>query len=254
MTFTVDEHAGVLRTTDGDLPLYSAEAFQILSGAWTRTGWALRYSYAFTWMGRPVIQLPEDLLRTQEVIASLRPDLIIETGVAHGGSALFYASLLELMGAGEVLAIDIDIRPHNRAAIEAHPLAHRVHLLQGSSTDPAIVQAAADRARRAERVLILLDSDHSYAHVRAELEAYAPLVTPGSWIVATDGIMRDLEHVPGGRPGWARDNPARAAEDFLAEHPEFEAAPPERLFDETAGLPALTYWPSAWLRRRPQES
>lgn len=249
MQFLVDDEAGLLTVDGRELPLHSPEAFAVLNRAWTRIGWGQRYSYGNTWLGRPIIQLPDDLLRVQEVIWHLKPDVIVETGIAHGGSLVLSASLLELLGKGHVIGVDIEIRPHNRSALEAHPLAHRMTLLEGSSIDEGIVQQVAGRVGDAGTVLVLLDSDHSFAHVRAELEAYAPLVTPGSWIVATDGIMGDLEGVPGSREGWERDNPEQAARAFLAEHPEFEQAPPARVFDETRGVEAPTYWPGAWLRR-----
>ena len=143
-------------------------------------------------MGRPVIQLPEDMLRIQEVIHVVRPDVIVETGVAHGGSLVFYASLLKAMDKGRVIGIDVEIRPHNRRAIEAHPLAERIALVEGSSIDPAVVDRVAGMIAPNEAVLVLLDSCHTKAHVAAELEAYGRLVTPGSYIVATDGIMHDL--------------------------------------------------------------
>ncbi len=249
MRLLLDDEAGVL-TIDGEtVDLHTPEAFAALSRAWLRLGWGQRHSYGFTWLGRPLIQLPEDALRYQEVVWRLRPDVIVETGIAHGGSLALSASVLELLGHGHVVGVDIDIRPPNRAALDAHPLRHRMTLLEGSSTDPVVLARVRAAVGEARTVLVVLDSDHSRAHVRAELEAYAPLVTPGSWIVATDGIMRDLDGVPGAGEGWARDNPAQAARDFLAEHPEFELAPPERAFDETRGVPPLTYWPDAWLRR-----
>ena len=232
-----------------ELDLYTPEAFAALSRQWVRVGWAQRYSYAFTWLGRPVIQLPEDLVRTQEVIFRVQPDVIVETGVAHGGSLVFYASLLELMGRGKVVGVDIDIRPHNRAAIEAHPLAARITLVEGSSVDPSVVARVRAGIPAGSRVMVLLDSNHTKAHVRAELDAYAPLVTPGSYIVATDGIMCDLHDVPGGRQEWAWDHATAAAAEFAAAHPEFVAEVPPRPFQEGAIEQPVTYWPGGWLRR-----
>jgi cephalosporin hydroxylase len=242
----VHEQGGTARTLD----LYAPEAHALLAEQAMLVGWNLRYSYGFSWLGRPIIQLPEDMVRLQEAIHAVRPDVIVETGVAHGGSLVFSASLCRAMGRGRVIGIDVEIRPANRAAIEAHPLADLITLVEGSSTDPAVVAGVAGAIRPGEVVLVILDSDHSYRHVAAELEAYHGLVTPGSYLVATDGVMRDLAATPGGRPGWTTDNPASAAEAFAAAHPEFELATPPRPFDESRVPATPTYWPSAWLRRR----
>jgi cephalosporin hydroxylase len=231
------------------MPLYSDSAFDLLSREWLRVGWNQRHSYNFSWMGRPVIQLPEDLIRIQEVIHRVQPDVIVETGVAHGGSLIFYATLCEAMHRGRIIGIDIEIRPANRAAIEGHPLAHRIDLLEGSSTDPSTLAAVRSRIRPGDTVLVLLDSDHSHAHVTAELALYAPLVTPGSYLVATDGIMGDLHDVPRGRPEWVTDNPTVAASEFAAQHPEFVLEQPAWPFRESTLSRNLTYWPGAYLRR-----
>lgn len=255
MKFSVDTAAGLLRIGEGeaasDLSLYSPEGFAALSDLWVKVGWDQKHCYTFSWLGRPVIQLPDDMLRIQETIWALKPDVVVETGVAHGGSLVYYASIMKVAGKGRVVGVDIEIRPHNRAAIEAHPLADAITLVEGSSTAPESLAAVRACIRPGDTVLVLLDSDHSFAHVAAELEAYAPLVTPGSWIVATDGVMRDVADTPRGTPGWVRDNPADAAERFAATHPEFEIAPPAWPFNESALRAGPTHWPSAWLRRRP---
>jgi cephalosporin hydroxylase len=225
------------------LPLYSSEAFQAISRLWIKTGWAAKYSYNFTWMGRPVIQLPEDLVSIQELIFRVEPHVIIETGVAHGGSSVFFASLLEVLGRGRVISIDIEIRAGNREAIEAHPLKKRITLIKGSSVAPETLHAVQNLLLPDEKVMVVLDSNHSKKHVREELELYGPLVSSGSYIVATDGIMEDLDDVPGGKADWRQDNPKAAAREFLAEHPDFELDPePTRL--------GVTYWPDAYLRRK----
>lgn len=243
-TLILDE-AGQSRVLD----LYSKEAFEAISRQWVRVGWNQKYQYTFSWMGRPVIQLPEDMLRMQEVIFQLKPDVIIETGVAHGGSLIFYSSLCKAMEKGRVIGIDIEIRPHNRAAIEAHPLSDRIMLIEGSSTAPEIVAQAKALVKPGETVLVILDSNHTYAHVHDELEAYAELVSPGSYIVATDGIMYDLADVPRGVPGWTTDNPTFAARDFAAKHPEFVIEQPVWPFNESALEHNITHWPGAWLKR-----
>ena len=228
--------------------LYSDKAFEILSRWSLNIGWSRKYSYGFSWMGRPIIQLPDDLVRIQEVIWSVQPTVIVETGVAHGGSLIFYASLFEAMGRGAVIGVDIDIHAPNRTAIEAHPLAGRIALIEGSSTDAATLEAVRARLKPEDRVLVILDSNHSQAHVAAELDAYSPMVSTGSYIVATDGIMRDLVGAPGVPTTWAKDNPSTAAEAFAAARRDFVLESPPRPFTET-GLAPLTYWPSAYLRR-----
>ncbi|MEM6623977.1 MAG: CmcI family methyltransferase [Pseudomonadota bacterium] len=244
-TLSIEEENGATRT----LSLYSDEAFELIAHQYVRVGWNQKQVYSYSWMGRPVIQLPDDMVRMQEVIYRLRPDLLIETGIAHGGSLIFYASLMEAMHHGRVLGIDIEIRPHNRTAIEAHEMYSRIEMLEGSSVDPAIVSQAAKEAEDAETVLVILDSNHTYDHVMAELEAFAPLVTKGSYIVSTDGVMRDVVGVPRAGENWATDNPANAAEDFAAKHPEFVIEQPEWPFNESTLSENVTHYPSAWLKR-----
>jgi cephalosporin hydroxylase len=249
----IDTEARVLvRESDGkrvELPLDSPEAFALLSEQWVAVGWGQRYSYRFTWLGRPIVQLPEDVLRIQELLFRVQPDVIVETGVAHGGSLVLYASLCRALGRGRVIGVDIEIRPHNREAIESHPLASLITLVEGSSTDPRVLEKVRSVIGPDERVLVVLDSDHSRAHVLAELEAYAPLVSVDSYVVATDGIMSEVAQVPGGRPEWTTDNPQEAAREFAARHRAFVLEEPKPLFDESAGIEPATYWPSAYLRR-----
>ena len=253
MKLIIDQDRGRLGIEDAgqtrEIDLYSDEAFELISHQYVRVGWNQKQVYTYSWMGRPVIQLPDDMVRTQEVIYRLRPDLIIETGIAHGGSLIFYASLMQAMNHGRVLGIDIEIRPHNRAAIEAHEMFGRIDMIEGSSVDPAIVAMAGEAARNADTVMIILDSNHTYDHVMAELEAYAPFVTPGSYIVSTDGVMRDVVGVPRAGAGWATDNPANAAEDFAAAHPEFIVEQPDWPFNESTLSKNVTHYPSAWLKR-----
>lgn len=230
--------------------LYSKEAFERLSHHWVRVGWAQKYPYTFSWMGRPIIQLPEDIIRVQEVIFRLKPDVIIETGVAHGGSLIFYASLCKIMGKGRVVGVDIEIRPHNRKAIEEHELCSYISLVEGSSTNRNIVDQVKSLLKPEDSVMVLLDSNHSKEHVCAELEAYGGLVTPGSYIVATDGVMKDLYDVPRGRPEWKWDNPAAAAMEFVRQHSEFVLEQPQWPFNESLLSDNITHWPNAWLRRK----
>lgn len=188
-----------------------------------------KYSYNFSWLGRPIIQYPQDIVAMQELIWALQPDLIVETGIAHGGSLILWASLLELNAAcggpqdARVVGVDIDIRAHNRAAIEAHPLVRRITMIEGSSVDPGVLAQVHDAAIGRERVLVCLDSNHTHAHVLAELEAYAPLTSVGSYCVVFDTVIEDL---PAGtypdRPWGPGDNPKSAVSAYLESHPEFE--------------------------------
>jgi len=240
------EERGETRT----YPMNSAAAFAIISRAWLRCGWDTKYVYTFSWLGRPLIQLPDDVLRIQEVIYALKPDVILETGIAHGGSLVFYATLCKAMGRGRVVGVDIDIRPHNRGAIETHELRDYITCIQGSSVDPDVVRRINQSIGPSESALVILDSNHTAKHVRAELEAYASLVSIGSYIVATDGIMKDLADAPRSRPDWSTNNPYHAAQDFLGSHPEFTLEQPRWPFNESTGLSDnVTYWPGAWLKR-----
>jgi len=250
MRITIDTDAGTLSRDGEELGLLTPEGFEELSRLWTTVGWQQKYSYRFSWLGRPIIQLPEDIVRVQEAIHEIRPDLIIETGIAHGGSLVLYASLLRALGGGRVVGIDIEIRPHNLEALQAHELIDDIELVIGSSTDQEIVDRVHELARGAERVIVLLDSNHTREHVAAELESYADLVTPGSYLIAADGVMRDVAHVPRGDPTWAHDNPITAIHAFLEAHPEFELVQAPQPFDEREGSWDPTHWPQGWLRRR----
>lgn len=255
MRLSIDTDAMTLEVGSDDsstgLDLYSPDAFAILRDLWVKVGWHLKYSYLFTWMGRPIIQLPEDILVIQELIYRLQPDVIIETGVAHGGSLVFYASLCELMGRGRVLGIDIEIREHNREAIESHALFKRITLIEGSSTDHIVVDRVARQIGSHDSVMVILDSNHEKGHVLEELDAYAPLVTEGSYIVVCDGVMELVHDVPRGSATWLNDNPKAAAADFLSAHPEFALDdPPRPIFDESLGVQRATHWPGAFLRRK----
>lgn len=187
-----------------------------------------KYSYNFTWLGRPIIQYPQDMIAMQELIWEVKPDLIIETGIAHGGSLIFYASILELVAIctghqGEVIGIDIDIRPHNRKAIEEHPMFKRISMIQGSSIAPGIVAQVVEKAKGKKRIMVCLDSNHTHAHAHAELEAYAQLTSVGSYCVVFDTLIEDMgEGVYPDRPWGPGDNPKTAVWEYLKTHPEFE--------------------------------
>lgn len=253
MRLTIDTNQKNLIHDDAgkrqDLNLYSKEAFELISDLWLKVGWSLKYIYTFTWMGRPIIQLPEDMIRIQEVFYRVKPDVIIETGVAHGGSIVFYASICKAMGKGRVIGVDIEIREHNRRAIEAHEMFPYITLIEGSSTDQAIVDQVKSMVKKGESVLVILDSNHSKQHVLDELEAYHDLVSPGSYIVATDGILRDLRDVPRGYDYWIQGNPTEAVDEFLERHPDFVLERPDWPFNESQLTEDVTHWPDAWLKR-----
>jgi len=227
----------------------SPEAFAIISAAWLRSGWDSKYVYSFTWLGRPIIQLPEDMFRIQEVICEIKPDVIIETGIAHGGSMIFYASLCQALGKGKVIGVDIEIRPHNREAIETHALFPFITLLEGSSTDPNIIDQLRSHIKPNDVVMVLLDSNHTRDHVFAELEAYSPLVSLNSYIVVMDGIMEDLVGAPRTQPDWSWNNPRQAAHEFVKSHPNFEVVEPAFLFNEGSVAKRVTYWPDGFIKR-----
>ncbi len=241
---------------------YATDApFRGLSVNWMHESMTRRYVYNFDWLGRPIIQYPQDILAMQQIVWATRPDLIIETGIAHGGSLVLSASLLAVLdycdaaAAGEVLdparpqrkvlGIDIDIRAHNRAALEAHPMAARIEMIEGSSVAPEIVAAVKERARDAKRVMVCLDSNHTHAHVLAELEAYAGLVTPGCYCIVFDTL---IELLPANtfpdRPWDLGDNAMTAAREWCATHPEFEV---DRTVDSQLMISAA---PEGYLRRK----
>jgi cephalosporin hydroxylase len=253
MKIVIDTTAGTLtQAVDGSetsVGLFTKTAFETLSREWVRIGWSLKYYHNFSWFGLPILQLPEDLLRLQEVVYELRPDVIVETGVFRGGSLLFHATLCQALGRGRVIGIDREIAAADREAIRRHLLGSRISLLEGDSTDPRVVADVKRLAADADSVLVILDSCHTREHVARELECYSPFVTKGSYIVATDGIMRDLADVPGGMPAWKSDNPLAAATEFAARHPEFLQEHPRWLFHDGELTENVTYWPGAWLKR-----
>lgn len=187
-----------------------------------------KYSYHFEWLGRPIIQYPQDIVAMQELIWAVQPDLIIETGIAHGGSLIFSASMLALNAAcggpqdARVLGLDIDIRAHNRAAVEAHPLANRITMIQGSSIAPEIIAQVHQFAANYKRILVCLDSNHTHDHVLAELEAYAQLTSVGSYCVVFDTVIEDMpaDMFPN-RPWGPGNNPKTALRAWIGKHPEF---------------------------------
>lgn len=241
--------AGTTITIAGDghtapltVDLYSRRGLEVVASLWLKLSVEHRLMYEPAWLGIPIIQLPGDIVAMQELIWRVRPDLIIECGVAHGGSAIFYASICELVGKGHVIGVDVEIRQYNRVAIENHPMTKRIDLVEGSSTDPAIFDHVARRARTARTVLVVLDSNHTRDHVLQELALYHRLVTPGSYLVAMDGAAAHTWDVPRGDAKWRDDHPLAAIRQFLADHPEFS-------IDPHYGRHLITSNPDAFLRR-----
>ncbi len=254
----IDMKKGVVILTEEDAPggqhrvshrMDTQEAFRAVSRAWIRAGWDTKYVYGFSWFGRPVIQLPDDMIRIQEVIYALKPDILIETGVAHGGSLVFYATLFEAMNKGRVVGIDIEIRPHNRAAIESHEFFDRITLIEGSSIDPDIGARAREEVKESDTVLVILDSNHTRDHVLEELRMYADLVSVGSYIVATDGVMGEVVGAPRTEADWSWNNPKEAALQFVAEDSRFKIEEPAFPFNEGLITERVTYWPGAFVKR-----
>lgn len=258
----MDPQTQFRRERDEKISSYARNGdFRTLSGEWRAVSMAERYVYNFDWMGRPIIQYPQDIQAMQEIIWSTRPDLIIETGIAHGGSLILSASQLAMLDmcdaieAGQtidpreskrkVVGIDIDIRAHNRAAIEAHPMASRIEMLEGSSISDSIVDTVRGLAEGYERVMVCLDSMHTHDHVLAELQAYAPLVTLGCYCVVFDTFVEDLP--PGffaDRPWDVGNSPMTAVDAFLADNPPFV------IDDAMADKLMVTVAPRGFLKRQ----
>ena len=236
-TITLDNN-GEKTTVD----MYSREGLELLSNLWIKSAAEHRMMYEPTWLGRPIIQFPTDVVAVQELLWRIRPEAVVETGVAHGGSLVLSASILELIGRGKVIGVDVEIRPHNRAALDAHPLRHRIELIEGSSIAPETIAAVRRAVGSASPVVVLLDSNHSEQHVAQELELYGALVTPGSYLVAHDGAQAWVWDIPRGKPEWKDDHPLTAIHAFVARHPEFSIDPHwTRL--------GITSSPDGWLKK-----
>jgi cephalosporin hydroxylase len=195
-----------------------------VSKSWLNKGYKYEYSYHFTWLGRPIIQYPQDILAMQEIIWKVKPDLIIETGIAHGGSLMLSASILELLGNGHVLGIDIDIRKHNKNEIEKHPMFKRITMIQGSSIDKKIIKKVHEFSKDKKKIMIILDSNHTHKHVLEELKAYSSLVTKNSYLIVFDTIIEDLpeELINKQRPWGIGNNPKTAVHEFLKKNKRFK--------------------------------
>ena len=224
--------------------------FKSRSRDWLEESMRKSYVYNFSWLGRPIIQNPIDIVAMQEIIWDVKPDLIIETGIAHGGSLIFSASMLELNAIGggpgdaEVLGIDIEIRPHNRQQIEAHPMSRRITMIEGSSIAPDVIEQVRQKARTKKRILVCMDSNHTHDHVLAELNAYADLVSHGSYCVVFDTFVEDVPaDVFKDRPWHPGNSPKSAVREYLKTHPEFEV---DKRIEQKL---LITVAPDGYLRR-----
>ena len=220
--FTLEKNKNIQKIADN-------QNLQKMSNTWMNSTAPFHYTYNFEWLGRPIIQYPQDIIAMQEIIWEVKPDLIIETGIAHGGSCIFHASMLAILEKcgciekGHVIAVDIDIREHNRIEIEKHPLASYITMIQGSSIDNKIVDQVESLAKNYKRILISLDSNHTHEHVLAELEAYAHLTSVGSYCVVFDTVVEDMpEDAFPDRPWGKGNNPKTAVWEYLKSHSEFE--------------------------------
>jgi cephalosporin hydroxylase len=205
------------------MALGNDENLKIASREWIQNSGYHNYAYNFSWLGRPIIQLPQDIVAMQELIWEIKPDLIIETGIAHGGSLIFYASILELIGKGEILGIDIDIRQHNRIEIEKHTMFKRITMLEGSSITQEMKEKIYEFAKGKAKIMVVLDSNHTHNHVKEELKLYSPLVSIDSYLVVFDTIVEDLsEELFNDRPWGKGNNPKTAVWEFLKNNDNFE--------------------------------
>ena len=195
---------------------------QKLSKNWFLLSFEYEYPFHFKWLGRPIIQYPHDIIAIQEIIWKTKPDLIIETGIAHGGSIIFSASMLELLGKGEVLGIDIDIKKQNHKAIKKHPLSKRIQMIEGSSISKKVVKKVYELAKGKKRIIVMLDSNHTHKHVLKELELYSPLLTKGSYLIVFDTIIEEMpKKFFSNRPWGKGNNPKSAVQEFLKKNSRF---------------------------------
>ncbi len=225
-----------------EVDVFSKEGMALVGELWERVSFHNRLVYEPTWMGIPIIQMSSDIVMMQELLWKVCPDVVIETGVAHGGSLILSASILELLGKGKVIGVDVEIRKPNENAIKSHPMSKRIELIQGSSIDAGTVAAVRQHVKEGDKVLVILDSNHSYDHVLREMELYSPMVSTGSYLVVMDGVQEMLSDNPTGKPEWKKDNPLRAIHAFLSTRKEWT-------IDKTYARLGTTYCPDGFLRK-----
>ena len=266
MKILIDFNKKILRNNKKDINIYSKKAFEIISDLWVKLGWNQKYSYNFSWLGRPIIQVPEDIVRLQEIIYNIKPTKIVETGIAHGGTTIFFASLLKFINNGKVIAVDINIKKKNLREIQKHFLRSTIKLIEGSSVDPKIFKKIKKNIKKNDKVFVFLDSNHTFEHVYQELVLYSEIVTKNSYMVVCDGIMKLVHDTP--RAGlslkewqkkgwimekanlsWKNNNPLTAIKKFLRENDKYIIDEPKWLFNESKLNKRITYSPNCFLKK-----
>lgn len=223
--------------------LYSKEGLEMLSNLWLKVAVEYKLNYELSWMGRPIIQFGSDMIMLQELIWEIKPDIFIEAGIAHGGSLIYTASLFELMATnGQVIGIDVEIRPHNKIAIEQHPMFKRITMIEGSSIDSKTVETLEKLIEKDKSIAVMLDSNHSKDHVLKELEIYSKIVTVGSYLIVQDGAQEWVSDIPRGKPEWKEDNPLVAIQEFLKNNDNY-------IIDEKYTRLGITQSPNGYLKR-----
>ena len=250
MKILIDTKRNAIKINNKSISIFSKKSFECISELWNKLGWNQKYSYTFTWLGRPIIQVPEDIVRFQELIFRLKPNKIVETGIAHGGTAILFASILDqINNKGKVLAIDIKIRKKNLKAIKKHSLYRHIKLFEGSSTDLNIFRKVKKNIKPNDKVFVFLDSNHTYEHVYNELMLYSKIVSKNSYIVACDGVMSLVNDTPRGKKYWKRDNPIKAIKKFLKNNKNFILDEPVWLFNESKLNKRITHSPLCFLKK-----
>lgn len=253
MKINIDTNNNIIVKNDNNgseiIKLYSKESFELLSELWLKIGWNEKYFTTFSWLGRGILQMPEDMFRIQEVIYNLKPDVIIETGVYCGGSLMFYASLCKAMNKGRIIGVDININIDNRKAIEEHELFEYITLIEGDSVDKLVTNKIKSFIKAGQTVMVILDSCHTKEHVLNELEAYSGLVTKGSYIIVEDANISEFYELPKGIKGWKDNNPLAAILEFVSKHEEFIIEQPKWSFNYSNLDKNVTYWPNGWLKK-----
>lgn len=225
-----------------EVSLYSQEGLEMLSNLWVKAAAEFKLMYELTWMGRPIIQFGTDMIMLQQLIWEVKPDIFIETGIAHGGSLIYTASLFELMGKGQVIGIDVEIRRHNRTAIEQHPMYKRIQMIEGSSIDGSTIKELEKLLEAGKTITVMLDSNHSKDHVLQEMRLYSKYVTKDNYLIVQDGAQAWVSDIPRGKPEWLEDNPLGAIDEFLKENDDF-------VIDHSYTRLGITQSPLGYLRK-----
>jgi cephalosporin hydroxylase len=250
MKILIDTKNNTINIKNKTINIYSKKSFEYISDLWIKLGWNQKYSYTFTWLGRPIIQVPEDIVRLQELIFQIKPTKIVETGIAHGGTAILFASILDqIKNKGKVIAVDIKIRSKNLKAIKSHSLSKYIKLFEGSSTDSKIFKNLRKNIKKNDKVFVFLDSNHTFDHVYNELIMYSKIVSKNSYIVACDGVMNLVNDTPRGKKEWIIDNPIKAIKKFLKNNDNFVLNEPNWLFNESKLNKRITHSPMCFLKK-----